>query len=160
MQVANENLKLRELLAKQLRVKALEEKGKLQEELARMQQNEQKVNDKILLVEQERKVSQMHNMSIMSHLSVDPAALAQASMIQHNQNLTPIHNINQSQIESSFLAAAAGLTTPKQQAKPLAGNDDRMQIVQWHLSQIESAKEQMAETQRQNDRHQKEIESL
>ena len=84
MQVANENLKLRELLAKQLRVKALEEKGKLQEELARMQQNEQKVNDKILLVEQERKVSQMHNMSIMSHLSVDPAALAQASMIQHN----------------------------------------------------------------------------
>lgn len=37
MQVANDNLKLRELLAKQLRVKALEEKGKLQEELVRMQ---------------------------------------------------------------------------------------------------------------------------
>ena len=37
MQVANENLKLRELLAKQLRVKAHEEKGKLQEELKKMQ---------------------------------------------------------------------------------------------------------------------------
>ena len=68
--------------------------------------------------------------------------------------------MNQSQIESSFLAAAAGLTTPKQQAKSPAFNDDRMQIVQWHLSQIESAKEQIAEAQRQNDRHQKEIESL
>ena len=26
----------------------------------------------------------MHNMSIMSHLSIDPAAMAQASMIQAN----------------------------------------------------------------------------
>ena len=71
----------------------------------------------------------MHNMSMMSHLSVDPAALAQASMMQYNnQNLTPIHNMNQSQIESSFLAAAAGLTTPKQQAakSPIAVNDDRI----------------------------------
>ena len=34
-------------------------------------------------VENERKVGQgLHNMSLMSHLSVDPAALAQVSMMQ------------------------------------------------------------------------------
>ena len=66
----------------------------------------------------------MHNMSMMSHLSIDPAALVQASMLQ-------------SQLESSF---RLNQTTN--------ANDDRYQIVQWHLSQIESAKEQVAEAQR------------
>ena len=39
------------------------------------------------MVDQDRKVSQMHNMSMMSHLSVDPAAMAQASMI-HNLDMS------------------------------------------------------------------------
>ena len=87
-----------------------------------MQQNEQKINDQILLIEQERKVSQLHNMSMMSHLSVDPAAMVQASMLQHqNAALNQQLGLDTSQLESSFLAAAA--------ASKAMVNDDRYQIV-------------------------------
>lgn len=72
------------MLLQQLRQKAKDEKDRLDAELAQMQANEQKVNDQIQFFEQDRKVSQLHNMSVMSHLSVDPAALAHASMIHHN----------------------------------------------------------------------------
>ena len=47
-----------------------------------MQAQEQRVNDQIMQLESDRKVGQLHNMSLMSHLSVDPAALANASMLQ------------------------------------------------------------------------------
>ena len=58
----------------------------------------------------------MHNMSIVSHLSVDPAALAQASMLQgHNP-----HMLDMSQF---------GVGPPQ-------ANDDRQQIIQWHINQI------------------------
>lgn len=59
-----------------------------------------------MLVEQERKVSQMHNMSLMSHLSFDPAAVA---------HLDVSHLMENSQLKMS---------------------DDRAQIISWHLNQI------------------------
>ena len=61
------------------------------DQLAQAQAHEQKINDQILLIEQERKVSQLHNMSIMSHLSIDPAAMAQASIL-----LSPNNNLDMS----------------------------------------------------------------
>ena len=65
-------------------------------------------------------------MSIMSHLSVDPAALAQASMIHHN----PPHALD---LSSYGLDASTKI------------NDDRVQIIQWHLNQIQSAKDDVDE---------------
>ena len=108
-------------------MKAVEDKEQLLAELAATQANEARVNEQIMQVEQERKVSQMHNMSIMSHLSIDPAAIAQASMLQHH-------------LDISHYASALGETTKI--------NDDRQQIVQWHLNQIAAAKEEVEEAQR------------
>ena len=51
-------------------------------ELAQMQAHEQRVNDQIMQIESERKVGQLHNLSLMSHLSVDPVALANVSILQ------------------------------------------------------------------------------
>jgi hypothetical protein len=81
--------------------------------------NEQKINDQILHLEQDRKVSQLHNMSFLSHLSIDPAAVVQASMMQH--------------LEMSQFIDTSKMT------------DDRAQILQWHINQIQIAKEQVDE---------------
>ena len=126
--VAAENRRLKELLSQQVRQKIIDERELLRQELAQAQAHEQKINDQILLIEQERKVSQLHNMSIMSHLSIDPAAMAQASIL-----LSPNNNLDMS-------AYGGGAIDPSPRI-----SDDRMQIVQWHLSQIESAKEQVEE---------------
>ena len=45
----------------------------------------------------------MHNMSIMSHLSVDPAAMAQASMLHHGG----IGGLDMSQLGLSAVGGAA-----------------------------------------------------
>lgn len=76
-------------------------------------------------------------MSMMSHLSVDPAQLAQISMMQgHYNGNFHVPNLDQSQF-ASVSPETAQL------------NEDRMQIVQWHLSQIAEAKEQIEEAERQ-----------
>ena len=67
----------------------------------------------------------MHNMSLMSHLSVDPAALAQVSMMQGHYNINP----NTTNMDTSQFATGLGADTQTNQM-----NEDRMQIVQWHLS--------------------------
>ena len=78
-------------------------------------------------------------MSMMSHLSVDPAALAHASMIHHNHlDTSQFGGLDQSKII----------------------NDDRYQIVQWHLNQIQTAKDQVEEAQRQLDHSKQTVERL
>lgn len=95
-------------------------------ELAQMQAHEQRVNDQIMQIESERKVGQLHNLSLVSHLSVDPVALANMSMLQGHYNAsnnmmggTVTNNATQNLDISSFGGAAENAQI----------NEDRLQIV-------------------------------
>ena len=61
----------------------------------------------------------MHNASMMSHLSMDPAALAQSGIF---------NQLNASQYQGGM-------------------SDDRLQIIEWHLSQIAAVKEEVTEAE-------------
>ena len=113
------------------------ERDALLAELGVVRQHENIANDQLSQFENQNKIKHVHNASIVSH-ALDFEAMLNSSVALNN-------------INNMF---------PDDLSDLERGNQDRRQIIQWHLSEISRAKEQVDEALRQKASQQDAVDRL